>query len=497
MSAGIYTQIAPGQSNPSTGGITNGLIAAFGEADVAMPEPTFQCDFVYGLPYNVDRYTFGTGATISAVSSIGTAASGTSANGYARMQAHFGARYRPGQGSLLRFTALFDTPIAGNIQRAGAFNQISGFMFGYNDTTFGIFQVESGALEIRTLTITTASTTNENVTVTLNGAATLVPVTNSGSLTTTASEIAAGNYSQAGGGFRAQAIGAFVIFVRNIAGPAAGVFSLTATTAVGNFTQVDAGVNNSTIFYPQSAWNIDRMDGTGPSGQVLNQQRGNVYQIQYQYLGFGAAFMFIENSKTGAFQLVHVVQNSNARTAVNILNPNTFLTWESVNTGSTTSKQIKAASGASFTEGIIVPSGPTAAAIAEKTLVALTLTPVLSVQCNLAYNNKASVIALYMQTLSVAADGNRAVEIYIYLNATLTGASFANISGTAASQSTSATALTGGRLLGSFIVAKNTGLIYDLRPLNIQVEADDVITIAAYSTLANTFNASLSFIQDA
>ena len=496
MSSGIYTQISPGQANPSTGGLTQGLIAAFGEADVAMPVPSYQTDFVYGILYQTDQYVYGAGSSISTANSLASAASGTAADGYARIQAHNVCRYRPGQGALLRFTAIFDTAIDNNLQRVGAFNQISGFMFGYNGATFGIFQVESGEVEIKLLTITVASTTNENITVTLAGVPTLVAVTNSGSTTKTAEEIARGNYSQAAGGWRAQNTGSTVYFVRNIPGVTAGAFSITATTAVGNFTTVLAGANSSTVFYPQTNWNVDRMDGSGPSGQILNPQRGNVYQIQYQYLGFGAAFMFIENSKTGGFQLVHVVQNANQRTAVNIQNPNTYLTWESRNTGSTTSKTIKAASGATFTEGIVVPSGPTAAAISEKSIVATTLTPMLSVRANLVYNNKASFIGLFMKSLSVAADGNRAVEIYIYINATLTGSTFVNVPGTAAAASNTETALTGGRLIASFIIAKNTGLVYNLADLNIVVEPGDVITVAAFSTLANTFNASLSWIQD-
>jgi hypothetical protein len=101
-----------------------------------------------------------------------------------------------------------------------------------------------------------------------------------------------------------------------------------------------------------------------------------------------------------------------------------------------------------------------------------------------------------MQSLSVAADGNRAVEVYIYINATLTGSTFVNVPGTAAAASTTETAITGGRLIKSFVIAKNTGLVSDLQALNIVVEPGDIISIAAYSTLANTFNASLSWIQD-
>ena len=43
------------------------------------------------------------------------------------------------------------------------------------------------------------------------------------------------------------------------------------------------------------------MDGTGPSKQTLDPEFGNVFKIQYQWLGFGAIIFSIENSVTGDF----------------------------------------------------------------------------------------------------------------------------------------------------------------------------------------------------
>lgn len=43
--------------------------------------------------------------------------------------------------------------------------------------------------------------------------------------------------------------------------------------------------NGTDNWIPQSAWNNDTFDGNGRSGVALNATQGNVYSIQYQWLG--------------------------------------------------------------------------------------------------------------------------------------------------------------------------------------------------------------------
>ena len=40
---------------------------------------------------------------------------------------------------------------------------------------------------------------------------------------------------------------------------------------------------------PQSAWNVDKLDGTGPSGFVLDLAAGNIFEIDFTWYGFGVA----------------------------------------------------------------------------------------------------------------------------------------------------------------------------------------------------------------
>ena len=120
--------------------------------------------------------------------------------------------YRPGQGAVGRFSAIFSKGIDGGSQLAGIGNQVSGFFFGYNGSDFGIMHRQTGQPEIRVLEITNGPVTNGILTVTLDGIDFDVPVTNqSGNLNSTASEIA--NYNYKMGEWLTEAIGNKVYFL--------------------------------------------------------------------------------------------------------------------------------------------------------------------------------------------------------------------------------------------------------------------------------------------
>ena len=96
------------------------------------------------------------------------------------------------------------------------------------------------------------------------------------------------------------------------------------------------GVNN---FTPQAQWNVDAMNGTGPSGLVLNPATGNIYRIQYQSAGFGMSRFYVanmgSNSSNGEFILVHQLGWANSNTVVDIDNTSLPLYVENSNVTST------------------------------------------------------------------------------------------------------------------------------------------------------------------
>ncbi|UCC74195.1 MAG: hypothetical protein JSV86_06455, partial [Gemmatimonadota bacterium] len=81
--------------------------------------------------------------------------------------------------------------------------------------------------------------------------------------------------------------------------------------------------------YAQAAWNVDPMDGTGPSGVTLDVTRGNIYEISFQWLGVGTVRLFING------WLVHEVDHANTLTVPYMRTGQLPVRWENVNTAGT------------------------------------------------------------------------------------------------------------------------------------------------------------------
>jgi hypothetical protein len=389
---------------------------------------------------------------------------------------------------------------AGNRRMVGLYNVEAGYQFGYNGTTFGILYTEAATCEVQTLTITTKASSATNVTVTLDGGpAVVVPVTNGANTSVTAAEIAAANYSQAAGGWDAAAVGNVVYFVRRTAGTAgASTFAPGTSGAVGAFAILTSGVVPTEQFIPQASWNQDKFDGTGPSGQTADWTKGNVFGVQFQYLGYGDAFFYVVNGNTGRPQLVHIVKNANTRTHTVLRNPNLYLMWESKNTGTGTSRETRGASGGAFVEGKVTFLGAQFGAVGTKTAGAGVETPILTLRGSTTYADRRSSAQIQIDRFSVACDGTKTVDFRIYKNATLTAPQFQRVNATtsAADYDSAATAVTGGTQVYAFSVAKTGNVTESVTDLALFLQAGDTLTITATSSNASDVSATIVWIED-
>jgi hypothetical protein len=333
----------------SSVGVT-GPLSSFNEINVAELSPVAQSDFIYGINTNISNVFTFAGGTVTAVSGVANVSSGTSITGSGDVGLRRNLKYRPGQGSLSRITGLFGTPASGNVQLVGAGNAESGYYFGYAGTNFGIIHFENSQREVRKLTVTTGAGTGL-VTVTLDGFSVSVPVTGGNNVNRTSYELSKYNYSNVGVGWLADAIDGTVFFISSRPNPYTGSYSVAGASITGSFSSVIAGSGSTTTFISQSSWNIDKMDGTGQSRMVLDHQKGNVYQVGFQYLGFGNAFFAIEDSETGRLAPVHMIKNTNRRITPVLKNPQVTTRAVCTNIGGTSNVTLKTLSMASFIEG--------------------------------------------------------------------------------------------------------------------------------------------------
>jgi hypothetical protein len=268
-------------------------------------------------------------------------------------------RYRPGQGVIARFTALYKAPVANSYQLAGVGHAEDGVYVGYgntsnlSDTSFGILYVKNGVREVKTLTVTTGATVASNVTITLNGTAFTVPVTASSNIQRTTYEISTyTGYT----GWDAYANGTTVVFIRASAGVTAGTqtFGAGTTGSAATIVQTKVGVASTDLFIPQSSWNSDKLDGTGTSGVTIIPTNLNIFQIGIGYLGTDAIVFKSKISPSGnnsTWVTFHIISLPNTLTGTSFSNPSFPFSMAAYSAGSTTNVGVRTGSFSGFIEG--------------------------------------------------------------------------------------------------------------------------------------------------
>lgn len=425
-----FTDLNNGSST-STGGSLTSIAkptVGFGGLEVQQLKPVAQGDFVYEINASQVFTTASfVGSSITQADGMAVLSSGTNVSGSAIVDLRRGIKYRPGQGSIMRATALFGTPQANSRQLIGLANAECGYSFGYNGTDFGIFHKEGGTLEIRKLEITAGATDGDTITITLDGDDYEFDIDIEGltSTTQTAYKIAQQVFTQVGKtGFRVDVIGSDVYFVASRCNPSlTGAYSISGGTVAGTFTRVAAGTNYTLTFIPSSQFNIDKLDGTGESGMTINPQKGNVYEVDFQYLGFGNARFAVENPETGRFIDCHMIKNANARTTPVLKNPNVKIRLEASNNGNTTPVEVKSASMAGFIGGNVEKLDPKfSQSWSFSDLKALTYTPLALVKVHRVFNNQPCFGEFDILRLAASNEtASKTLSIGFFLGSQITG----------------------------------------------------------------------------
>lgn len=330
---------------------------AFGEQQTASPTPVWAVKGTNGIPNTVFEQFSATGGSIDTNSGQFRAQSGTSLGGYGVLRTLRSLAYHPGQGSLLRFTGKFTTGVANSIQIVGAGSAGAGYFFGYDGTSFGVAKRTGGLLELQRLTVNDPATGAETVTLTLDGtnggSPYSVPVT-SGTVQQNAHEIATWmNANQTA--WQAFATDDTVLFIAQSLGDKTGTMSVSSSgTLTGSLAEVQAGADSTYTWIPQESWNGTALQAT------LDPTKGNVFQIQFQYLGYGIVTFSVEEPSTGEFVPVHRIAYANANTEPNISEPTMFFEMSAASLGSSgTNLTVECSSAAAFVQGMDSPTGPT------------------------------------------------------------------------------------------------------------------------------------------
>ncbi len=464
------------QGTKDNGDIINIPTTAEGHLEVAIHEPllpfgslhtenltpVFQTDAVYGVNSGQTLPTSSGSGSATSTNNMFDVSTGTTIYSQGVLQGRKRLRYRAGQGIVGRFAGYFTTPVANSYQLLGFGTASDGVYFGHGDTSdlsntsFGILYVRGGVREVKTLTVSTGATSASNCTVTLNGTAFTVPLTNASNIQRTVYDIS--RYTGYTGWNAYPASSTTVIFVKNSAGATAGTqsFSAGTTGAAATIAQTKAGVASTDIFISQSAWNGDKLNGTGASGVTADWTKGNVFQIGIQYLGFGTIVFKVETCLEGnnpVWVTVHVINLPNTLTSPSFTNPSFPFTMAAYSAGSTTNLSVKCGSFAGFIEGGKFLHGNRFSYFNQLTTVGATNYQALFTIMNTRYfGGKANQVVINLLSVSGAIKHTSPVIYYLIKGGTLGGnPSFTSLSTISASvwdtAATTVTYTTGDQLI--------------------------------------------------
>src|SRR6056300_1722750 len=152
------------------------------------------------------------------------------------------------------------------------------------------------------------------------------------------------------------------------------------TTYLVKRSAVSGSVVNTRI--AQGNWNVDKMDGTGPSGATLNMSKSQILWTDFEWLGVGSVRMgFVIN---GQFICCHIFHHANEITGTYITSASLSCRYEITNTGATSgASQLKQICSTVLSEGGYTQQGLTRSAsnpIIGKNLANGTDNPMVSIR---------------------------------------------------------------------------------------------------------------------
>lgn len=501
-----------------------GASTAFGEYSFESITPVFQLDGLYGIN---DADNFQLNSALSGLQSVDSnglmsVSTGTTPGSFATLRSKRAIRYRPGQGSMTRFTAMFPNGhVAGYQQVAGYLNQSDIIGVGYNypsdKTSFGILRRSGSKGEIYKVSITAGASFAEVIRITLNDVVFDVNVT-SGTAAFNAAQLASASYTR----WIVDVVGTDIYFLYN-GGPGnlTGTFACENTTLNGTLTCTGTTLENGSAgndeWVYQTDWNMDRLDGTGPSKMILDPTKLNVFQIDFRWLGAGIIRWSIEDEATGNLIPFHILHYVNKNIKPHVSNPSLRVGYGVINAapavGSNTDVIVKGASMMGAIQGKIANNRTTRAVSNElNNLSATDVHHVISLKNDRinedGTSGKLNQREVILQTLAVGAltNAGNLATFYIYKGAAITDGAATpadvNFQWTISTGNASSAITTGeykansGELVTCAIVSANSSDNIDMTPYRVILAPLETINIFISCPAQVSPVVSLTFVTE-
>ena len=287
-----------------------------------------------------------------------------------------------------------------------------------------------------------------------------------------------------------------------------GTYSITGIGSPGTaWSEVLAGVVATDTWVAQSSWNGDVCNGSGsesnPSGFLLDPTKGNVGQINIQYLGFGAVTLQIEAVGSGNnpdFVNVHTFVFPNSQVTTSVSQPSFPFLMSAYNTGAASGAvTTKCGSFAGFIAGERRFTGPRMSYFSTAGVTSSTsaYTPLYTIRNGLVFAASGTVRAnqatVHLLSVSGATKGNAnsITTFYLIKDATLSAGTpvFTQWDTTSCtyvdSAATAVTFATNRQVVWSVTVTQDGEFIFSFTD-DITLQPGETITLAVRSVAATS-----------
>lgn len=265
-----------------------------------------------------------------------------------------------------------------------------------------------------------------------------------------------------------------IYFIKNATGIAVGILRAGVETII-----------------PRASWNVDLLDGTGPSKHVLDDTNGIIFKIIFSWYGYGSINFNINttNSVTNRQNnfLVHVYKPGNV---TSLKNPNLPISAEINNNGTAGDRSINVAGrqysllGDYHPISRVVSHYRTTASINSR----VNFIPIISIRKKTGYNS------VPIRDFAIDIISSQDLFLELRIRSTLTGAVFGGVSDTAsedtsAEADTTATALSGGKPVYTTLIAGDIkSNIINASNISYIMSENEIITLCARGVSSSNGN---------
>lgn len=233
----------------------------------------------------------------------------------------------------------------------------------------------------------------------------------------------------------------------------------------------------------------------------LDPTKGNVYQILFQWLGYGAISFWTEEPLTGEFVLLHTVRYSNANTQTSIKNPTLPIMAYVANSTNSTDIVMSSPSAVAGLDGLLFGPDPIHPYSLYRTAAATkagitTEAAVITLQNAATFQTITNRVRVRLTSLSVASDGTKNVILRLIKNTTLGGSpsyTSYNANTSPVSYDVAGTTTTGGTLIATLVLGKAESRTVDMAPFGVELAPGDKVTLSATSASSTEITAALTW----